>query len=178
MNLQIRLVNEVKAVLVAQLVKLRRIGIMAGADSVKIVLLHQRHIPADVGYGHRRAHIRVAVVAIHAPETKLSPVQIQHGIPGVNLPKADALPDHLVCRAQNQGVETGLLRIPQLYIFHKKGDGRRGGGNLRGKHRLLPQKLSLAHLLSLTIQKLPGNRLIFPDQSQLNLYPGAGIVLT
>ena len=48
MDLYVGFVDDIETIFVTQLIKFRRIWIMAGADSIEIVLFHQAHIFADM----------------------------------------------------------------------------------------------------------------------------------
>ena len=62
----VRFVNHNKTVFIAKLVKLRAVRIMAGTDTVDIMLLHQAQIPVDLFQRDGKAGNRVAVMAVGA----------------------------------------------------------------------------------------------------------------
>ena len=68
---QIRFRDQIKAVDTAQFREPWRVGIMAGADGVNIVFLHQKQIPHSVFPAHRSPFHRMAVVTVYAPEFHL-----------------------------------------------------------------------------------------------------------
>ena len=63
---QVRFANDIEAIFVRQLIEARRVGVVAGADGVDVVLLHQAHIPQNVLPGHGVTRLRIAVVAVDA----------------------------------------------------------------------------------------------------------------
>ena len=131
---QIRLGNGVQAVLGAQLQKPGGVGIVAGADGVDVVALHQDQVLLGLLPGDGVAGDRVAVVAVDAPELDGHPVEVHHPVLDLHLPQAHLLGDDLPRGPQGEGVLGGGFRVPQHRVIQLK-------------HQRLPLgALGLAHL--------------------------------
>jgi hypothetical protein len=65
---QVGLIDHVQAVPVAQVEEVRVRRVMAGANGVDVVLLHQEHVAEHVLAGHGAPVVRVVLVAVHAPQ--------------------------------------------------------------------------------------------------------------
>ena len=114
--LQVSLADQVEAVVVAHAGEQRRVGIVAGADGVDVVLFHQHQVSQHMVFVHRRAHHRVAVVAVDAPELHLLAVDVHHLVGYVDLPHAHEFNDVLAGIAQLQCIQARVFRVPQLDI--------------------------------------------------------------
>lgn len=67
-RLDVRLVDDVQAVSIAEIVEIGIVGIVARAHGVEVILLHQADVGLDVGTGDRFARAGVVVVAVDAVE--------------------------------------------------------------------------------------------------------------
>ena len=122
-GLHVGLVDDQEAIGVAELVKLRGVGVVAGADGVDVVLLHQDQIPLHVRTGDRGAGDRVGVVAVDAPELDGRAVEIDPVVRDVDLPQTHPVGDGLPRRLQHQGVEVRVFRAPEDRVRHWQGQG-------------------------------------------------------
>ena len=76
MTFIVRLVHDIEAVLIAELVELGCIGIMAGAYGVHVMGLHQRQIPVHLLRADDESGHGIAVVAVHAVKLDVLAVEI------------------------------------------------------------------------------------------------------
>ena len=67
-RLDVRLVDDVQAVGIAEIIEIGIVGIVARAHGVEVILLHQADVGLDVGPGDRFARAGVVVVAVDAVE--------------------------------------------------------------------------------------------------------------
>ena len=115
--LRIRLAAQIEAVAVTHTGKQRRVGIVAGADGVDVVFLHDAQIAQHALFRYSRAQIRLAVVAVDAAELDVLSVKQNHLIADLHSPEAHRLHDDLACAAQQQGIELRFLRVPEDGLF-------------------------------------------------------------
>ena len=111
--LVVGLVDDQEAVLVAQLIEHGSVGVVAGADSVEVVLLDHPQIPLHVLYADHGASDGIRVVAVYAPELDGGSVEIDLHTLHLDLPDAHPVRDDLILTFDEHGVEIGLLGIPQ-----------------------------------------------------------------
>ena len=116
MDLYVGFVDDIETIFVTQLIKLRCVRIMAGADSIEIVLLHQAHIFADMLQCNSRTHIRITVVTVGSAETDFLTVQVYNGIPDADFTETDALTDGFVVSGQRQCIQVWMFCIPECEI--------------------------------------------------------------
>ncbi len=121
MALHIAFPDDVEAIFTAQLGEPGGIGIVAGADGVDVVLLHEQQIfpglvPADGVAGNR-----VAVVAVDALKLNRCAVVVQHAVLGFHFEKAYFLVDALLFCPKEQLVLVRLFRVPEPGGFHPEG---------------------------------------------------------
>ena len=116
MNLYVGFVDDIETVFVTQLIKLRCIRIMAGADSIEIVLLHQTHIFADMFQRNSRTYIRIAVMTVGSAETNFLTVQVYNGISDADLTETDALTDGFTVSGQRQSIQVWMFGIPECEV--------------------------------------------------------------
>ena len=115
-HLDIGLVDDVEAQLVAQLVEAGRVGVMAGADGVDVVLLHQRQVAQHLVEGDRKAVDGRGIVAVRAAELDGRAVELDHPVFDVHGAQADAGGDLLLIGQQRQLVEVGGLGVPKVRV--------------------------------------------------------------
>ncbi len=96
MALIVCLIHHIEAVLVAELVELGGIGVMAGADGVHVVGLHQPQVLMHLFQADGKACHRVAVVAVHPVKLDLLAIEVQHPVPDGHFPDTHALRDHFM----------------------------------------------------------------------------------
>ena len=111
-------VDDHEAVLVTQLIEHGRVGVVAGADCVKVILLDHSQIPLHVLYADNRAGNGIGVVTVDTAELDGVAVQEHHVVLNVDLPEANAVGDDFVRGFQKQGVQIGLLGIPEDGVLH------------------------------------------------------------
>lgn len=115
--LHIRLGQQVKAVFGAQLAEPGGIGVMAGADGVDVVPLHEREVQKRLGGGDGKAGEGIAVVPVDPGKAQRLAVQKQAAALDAHLPQAHPLADELAVCSQQKGVERGLLGVPEHRRF-------------------------------------------------------------
>ena len=119
-GLDIGFVQDVEAVLVGQVVPLGHVGIMAGANGVDVVLLHQPDVRDHHLARDHLAKIGIELVAVHAFDHQLLAVEQNLIALDLRLPEADAPRDHFedaalrVLQRENQLVEIRRLGGPFL----------------------------------------------------------------
>ena len=94
-RLDVRLVDDVEAVLVGEVVPARVVGVVAGPHAVHVRLLHQLDVAAHRGLGDVAARRRIVLVAVHAPEDDGDVVHQQQPALHLHPPEAHALGDDL-----------------------------------------------------------------------------------
>ena len=124
MRFQIRLVDEVDAILVAQIVPARVVGIVASADGVDIEALHENDV-FDHALGRESAPVlRVMLMAIDAAQADGLAIHAQAAIDCLYLPEANAGALGLdrdagsILESNDKGVEIRIFRGP----FARGGD--------------------------------------------------------
>ena len=122
-GLDVGLVDDVEAVLIAQGGEAGIIGVVAGADAVDIVPLHDHEVADHVLHGGGGAENGVAVVAVDALELDLLAVEVQHAVPDLDGTEAHLQGNRLAAAGNEEGVEVGLLVAPQLGGVHKEVNG-------------------------------------------------------
>ena len=106
--------HDVEAVLVAQLVEARVVGVVGAAHRVDVVLLHQAQIPQHVLQVDDGPGSRVGVVPVDAAQGDGPAVEADDGVAHLDLADTHPVDDDLVGRGDDQGVEVGVLGAPQV----------------------------------------------------------------
>ena len=120
--LVVRLGHDVEAVLVAELVEARVIGVVGGAHRVDVVLLHEPQVALHMGEVDGGPGDGVGVVAVDAAQGGGPPVEPHDDAVGADLAQADAVGDGLIGCDEGEGVEVGVLGGPWV-----------GGGDLQAQ---------------------------------------------
>ena len=157
-RLQVRLVDHIKAVLVAQVIPFRAVGIMAGAHGVDIVLLHGPHIAHHILHRYGSARAAVPLMAVHALEHDAPAVEQHQAVPQLK-PAEAGLSAHGLQKMAGRvgkryliGVKLRRLGAPQTRAFHGQLQHRMPARH-RGQHRFSVQRQRrLAHAHSLQLQ--------------------------
>ena len=89
-RLDVGLVDDVEAVLVAEVVPLLHVGIVRRADEVEVVLLHQLDVADHQGARHHLARVWLVLVAVDAANQDRTAVDEQPGVPDLDLAEPDA----------------------------------------------------------------------------------------
>ena len=121
--LHIGLGNQIEAVLAAQLRQPRCVRVMAGADGVDVVLLHNAQVAERLLPGNRIACHRIAVVAVDAAEFDGHPIQQDNAAAHLNLPQADRLADPFVRRLDQQSIQNRAFGVPVNGVLHMERNG-------------------------------------------------------
>ena len=121
--LHIGLGDQHDAILVAQLVEARVIGIVRGAHRVDVVLLHELQVAAHAIEAHGAALVIVVIVAVNAMHLKVSAVEVDMIALDRHLGKALAMRNVLadlvtVVDLKRKVIEEGVLGIPEVGIGH------------------------------------------------------------
>ena len=119
--LVVSLGHHVEAETVVQVVEVRRVRVMAGADRVDVVLLHQREVAHELLLADDRAGHRVAVVPVDAVELDRLAVDLDHIAIHADLADADERGDDLVRGGVHDGVQVRRLGGPQMRVVDRQG---------------------------------------------------------
>ena len=117
--LDVRLVDDVQAELVAQVEEPGVVRVVGAAHRVDVGPLHGHQVGAHVVDGDGLAPIGVVVVAVDALDRHGAPVDQQLAVPHLDPPEAGDLADHLdhlavrVPERDQDGVAVGLLGRPR-----------------------------------------------------------------
>ena len=120
MRLEVRLVDDVEAVAVAELVDVARVRIVRAAQCIDVVLLHHDDVLLDFRRICRAAAVTVELVAVRALEDDALAVELHDRAVHAEFTEADVLRDDLEQMALrildgNDGtVEVRLFRAPEL----------------------------------------------------------------
>ena len=112
--LVIGLGHDVEAVLVAQLVEARVVGVVGAAHRVDVVLLHQAQVPQHVLQVDDGAGGGIGVVPVDTAQGDGPAVEADDGVTHLDLADAHPVGDDLVGRGDDQGVEVRILGAPQV----------------------------------------------------------------
>ena len=121
--LHIGLGDQHDAILIAQLVEARVIGIVRGAHRVDVVLLHELQVAAHAIETHGAALVIVVIVTVDAMHLKVGAVEVDMVALNRHLGKALAmrhvLADHVaIVDLKRKVVEEGVLGIPEVGVGH------------------------------------------------------------
>ena len=117
----IRLVDHIEAKLVAELVKLRGVRVMAGADRIDVMLLHHLEILLHLTQADHKAGDRIAVVAVYTAELDFRSIDQYDSVLYFDLPDSKAVCDDLLAALVYHRVKIRLFRIPQNRTLYRKG---------------------------------------------------------
>ena len=151
-RLQIGLIDEIKAIQVAEPVDQRAVRVMAQADRIDVVALHGENILDGLLIPDRAPGKRGEFVAVHTAEDDPLPVQTHHVIFDLEAPEPDFLRDDfregpgLIPDVDHKVVEIRIFRGPFVRILHRKMKFRHSGFPILPavKLCLFPQELSLS----------------------------------
>ena len=115
-------VNNKEAVLVAELIEQRRVGIMTGTDGGHIVLPHDQKIPLHMFQRHGGTQNGVGIMAVHATELNGNTVDVDHIVDDLDLADTDTVGDNFVFSLQHQGIQIGCFGIPEDGILYGHAD--------------------------------------------------------
>ena len=110
-------VYDIESELITDLVEIGHIRIMAGTNSVEIVLFDHVEILLDPGPALHFTRDRIRFVPVHTAEFDRSSVQVHDTILQADTAETDALGDGLVFRLNDQCVEVRCLSIPEQWIL-------------------------------------------------------------
>ena len=122
MALVVGLGHDVEAVLVAQLVEARIVGVVGAAHRVDVVLLHQPQVALHVGEVDDRTSERVGVVPVDPAQGDGTSVDPDDDARDPDLTQPHPVSDDLVRCGDHQGVEVGVLGAPQMRFLHRQVD--------------------------------------------------------
>ena len=117
-TLVVGLGHDVEAVLVAQLVEARVVGVVGAAHRVDVVLLHQAQVPQHVLQVDDGPGNRVGVVPVDAAQGDGPAVEVHDGVAHRDLTDAHPVGDDLTGRSDDQRVEVGVFGAPQVRGLH------------------------------------------------------------
>ena len=116
MTFDIRLGAEIYAVEVAEIVPKMMVGIMGGTHSVDVVTLHEPDVGDHIPKRYRPPGFGAGLMAVHAFELDLPPVDENGIADDLLLLEADAAHTDVVTLLQNERVEVGIFRGPEMHI--------------------------------------------------------------
>ena len=121
--LHIGLGDQHDAILIAQLVEARVIGIVRGAHRVDVVLLHELQVAAHAIETHGAALVIIVIVAVDAMHLKVGAVEVDMIVLDRHLGKTLAMRNVLadfvtVVDFKRKVIEEGVLGIPEVSIGH------------------------------------------------------------
>ena len=119
--LVVALVDDVQAVLVAQLQEPGVRRVVAGADGVEVVPLHQQHVLEQDVLGQGAAEVGVELVAVDPAEQDAPAVEGEHAVLDPHGTEADAQRHPLPGRGQLAVVQPGRLGRPGLHGLYPHG---------------------------------------------------------
>ena len=74
MALQIRLVDQIDPILIAELIPSRLVGIVAGTDRIDVVALHETDIPDHVFFRDGASSLHIELMTVNSAEHDSFPV--------------------------------------------------------------------------------------------------------
>ncbi len=113
-GLQVALVHDQQAVLVAQVEEVRMRRVVAGAHRVQVVALHGEHVGTHHVAAHSAATAGVELVAVDAAELHPGTVEQQQPVADLDPPEPDPHLDGLARADHPRPVQPGRLRRPRL----------------------------------------------------------------
>ena len=144
MALDVRFVDHVKAVAVAHLHEPGRVGVMAAADGVHVMLLHQSQIPEGLLVADGEAGHRVGIVPVHTLQAQRLAVQQHLAALCGDVPHAHRLADDLLFGAQQQLIQLRRFGRPEARLLQM--DGELGG-------RFAPADKTALRIIQLPLQR-------------------------
>ena len=117
MRLDVGLIADVEAVLVAEGGEAGIVRVVRGADHVDVVRLHNHQVALHVLEGGRVTEEVVAVVAVHALGLDLFAVDEDALVPDLHAPRADREGDVLASAGEVQRVKVRLLVTPEAHVL-------------------------------------------------------------
>ena len=120
MTFIVGLVNDQEAVLVTKLQEHGGVGVVAGADGVKVVLLDELEVALHMLHTDDRPGDRVGVMAVDPAELEGDPVEEHLIVLNADLSQADTVGDDLIRSFDHHRIQIRLLRIPKYGIFDIK----------------------------------------------------------
>src|SRR5699024_8271247 len=114
-RLQVALVHDPQAELVAQPEELRVRWVVRRAYRVDVVLLHQQDVLAHRLRAERSTVVRVVLVPVHPTQVDTPAIHPQHTVGHADGAEADGQVDRLLPDLHGAAVEAGHLRAPWLH---------------------------------------------------------------
>ena len=121
-HLDIALINDIQAELIAQLVEIRAVGVVAGAHGVDIVLFHQAQVAQHLVIGHGKAVHGRAVVAVRTAELDGLSVELDDAVFDGHLAHAHGGGEFFHLSFQRQVIKVRRLGVPELGRVEHKTD--------------------------------------------------------
>ena len=109
----VRFVDHIQTQFVTELVEIRGVRIVAGADGVEVVFLDHEQVLQHLFRGIHGARHGVGFVAVNAAKLDRRSVQQQNAVPDTDAAEAHALPDDFMLRVNHQGIQVRRLRVPE-----------------------------------------------------------------
>ena len=149
MALIVRLINDKEAQAVIKLIKMRRIGIMAGTDGIHIMLFHQYQIFFNLIHRDGKTSHRITVVAVGSMKFDFHAVDVEYALFRMDLADSYLFRDGLFPTGKNQFIKVRILCTPKMGIFYRNGNrslsshpGKRFSFRIRkdniDRHRFFP----------------------------------------
>ena len=121
MCLQVRLVNDVQAVLIAQVQEASVVGVMTCADRIDVELLAHAHIRHHVLQRQRATGAGAELVTVDAAENQALAVEHENGVDDLEAAEAHALRHCLVVvsigavKREVERIQGWIFRRPWVY---------------------------------------------------------------
>ncbi len=140
-GLQIALVDDPQAQLVAEIQEGGVRRVVGGADRVEVVPLHQQHVLAHGRQVQRAAVLRVPLVPVDALEEERRAVDLDQAVFEHDRAEADPERDPLALGGQHPVVQPGRLGGPRLHRHRRRLPGREVETQLRHGHPALGRRV-------------------------------------
>ncbi len=115
---QICLIDHHKPVFITQLIEVRGIGIVAGPDGIKIMLLHQPHIRFQPVNGNGKTGFRIGIMPVHPSELYFLSIEVKNPVSDFHGSESDVIHDRFLLSFHHQGIKIGILCIPEDGTFY------------------------------------------------------------
>jgi len=164
MRLVVAFVDDIEAVLVAEVQEARVRRVVTGPDRVDVVLLHQQDVAEHVLRGQGATTVGVPLVAIDAPEEDAPAVDGQEAVEHGNGAETDAQGNRLPARAKRPVIQAGLFGRPCFDVGQQmrarswhllKAELR--NGEQRGDVGDDPQRAGPVHMVEVGVDKVVVN---------------------
>ena len=110
----VSLINDIKTILIAELIENRMIRIMTGTDRVNVVCFHHQQVFFHLRNTNCKAGDWIRLMAVDATEFDRLTIKPDDTINNGNLTNADAIADRLIWRPQNKCIKIWRFSRPKF----------------------------------------------------------------